>query len=263
MSDHILTNFSDGVFEIILNRPDKRNAIRVQMLQAIAAAVIEAERIDDARVIVLKGEGDNFSAGIDLMAMGGMPELLGDDWRKMGYEVTRMWQTTISRIQESTLPAIALLKSYTLGAGLELALGCDMRIAADNTTISLEEARLGMIPDAGGTTRLTQLVGVARAKELIFTGKRIDADTALQWGLVNDVVPLDDLEAKGHAMAEEIIKCAPMAISAAKRTINAIVGSEDGLKHEMIEQYRLFHSEDIMEGMQAAMQRRPANWVGR
>ncbi len=263
MTQDIRTEHADGIFEIILNRPKKRNALRVQMLAAIAQAIEEAEALPDVRVVILRGEGKNFSVGLDFETMGGMPEMMGEDWRHKGHAATRAWQLPIQRLQDSPLPTIALLHSYTLGAGFELALGCDLRIAADYTIISLEEAKLGIIPDAGGTTRLTHLVGAARAKELIFTGRRIDADIAQAWGLVNQVVPKEDLQEAGRKLAQEIMGCAPLAVAAAKRAINDIEGASGGLYHEMVEQYPLFHTQDVQEGVQSVMERRPANWQGR
>jgi len=261
--EHILTQQDGHIFEIILNRPDKRNAIRVQMLQGIAEAVMLAEQTPDVRVIIVRGEGGCFSAGIDLLSMGGAPEALNGDWQKHVHTITRMWQDSIYRLHQSPLPTIALLHSYTLGGGLEIALGCDLRIAADDAILSLEEARLGLIPDAGGTTHLTRLLGAARAKELIFTGRRIDAGTAERWGLVNQVVPRADLPAAGRKLADEIAQSAPLAIAAAKRTINAIEPTAEPFYLEMREQYALLHSQDVGEGMQAALERRPPQWKGR
>ncbi|NJL93228.1 MAG: enoyl-CoA hydratase/isomerase family protein [Anaerolineae bacterium] len=186
--EYVLTQQRGTIFEIILNRPDKRNALTVQMLQAVAQACATAERTPGVRAIVLRGEGKGFCAGADLASMGGMPEALGDDWRGQGYTATRMWQENIHRLQLSPLPTLALVHGYTLSGGLELALGCDLRIAAEDTLLGLEEAQLGIIADAGGTTRLTTLIGPSRAKELLFTGRRIDAITAERWGLVNQVV---------------------------------------------------------------------------
>lgn len=260
---YIYTEQKDHIFEIVLNRPDKRNAFVVQMLQEMALAVQEAEQKTDARVIIVRGEGTCFSAGIDLMAMGGFPEALGENWRDHMYEVTRIYQAPMNRLQQSTLPTIALLHHYAIGGGFEIALGCDLRIAADDAIISLEEARLGIIPDGGGTVRLTQLVGASRAKELIFTARRIDAATAADWGLVNAVTTPDNLLEKGYELANEIAACAPLAIAAAKRTINAIESDAEGLNLEMLEQFHLFQSDDMLEGMQAGIERRQAAWKGR
>jgi len=256
----IATQQRDHIFEIVLTRPEKRNAIRLQMLQAIAQAVAEAEQQPDVRVIVLRGAGKNFSTGLDIESMGGMPEAMGDDWLQHSHEVTRLWQAAIRRLGTSRLPSIALLRSYTLGVGLELALACDLRIAAEGAVLSLEEARLGLIPDVGGTTHLMRLVGPARARELIFTGRRIDAATAAEWGLVNQVVPVDELISSGDALAGEIAACAPLAVSAAKRIIHALEDADSGLHMEMVEQTPLFHSEDFREGIQAVLERRPPNW---
>jgi enoyl-CoA hydratase/carnithine racemase len=259
----ITTQQRDHIFDITLNRPEKRNAVVIQMLQAVEQAVAEAEHLPGVRVIVLRGEGKNFSTGLDVTGMGGMQDLMGDDWQQHGHEVTRIWQSCIRRLGNSSLPSIALLHSYTLGVGLELALACDFRIAADYTVLSLEEARLGLIPDVGGTTNLMRLVGPARARELILTGRRIDAPTAEQWGLVNQVVPADDLIEAGDKLAGEIVACAPLAISAAKRVMHALEDVESGLHLEMVEQNPLFASEDFLEGIQAAIERRSPNWKGR
>jgi enoyl-CoA hydratase/carnithine racemase len=259
----VLTRCENGIFEIILNRPDKQNAFLIQMLQTIAEWVAQAETTEGVRVIILRGEGKSFCAGIDLLSMGGFPELLGEDWRDRLHEATRIYQSAIHRLQQSTLPTIALLRGFTLGGGLEIALGCDFRIAGDNTILSLEEAKLGMIPDGGGTARLTKLIGASRAKELIFTGRRIDAETAERWGLVNQVVQRDDLLSAGYKMAEDIMRCAPLALAAAKRIINAVEAVEEGFYHEMIEQYHLFRTEDLGEGIQAVLERRGARWQKR
>ena len=264
MTDNwILTQLKGPIFEITLNRADKRNSLHAQLLSALADAVGEAEKHPEARLIVLRGEGKAFSTGLDLLAIGGSVEMFGPDWMENPHVVTRHWQRTISRLAESPLPTVALMHGYCLGAGLELALACDFRYAAEGTIMSLEEARLGIIPDAGGTTRLLSLIGVARAKELIFTGKRIDTATAERWGLVHYVMPKADLENAAAALAEQIAACAPLAVAAAKRVIQGIMDEATGLHLEAIEQAPLFKTHDIQEGMQAAIERRPAVWKRR
>lgn len=259
----ILTKPKGPIFEITLNRPDKRNAIHAQLLSELADAVAEAEKHPDARLIVLRGAGKAFSAGLDLMAMGGNVEMFGPDWIEHPHLITRHWQRTISRLTESTLPTIALIHGYCLGAGLELALACDFRYAAEDSKLSLEETRLGLIPDAGGTTRLVGLIGLARAKEMIFTAKRIDTTTAERWGLVHYVMPEADLENAAAALAEQIAGCAPLAVAAAKRVIQGIADEATGLQLEAIEQAPLFKTRDLQEGVQAAIERRPAEWKRR
>jgi enoyl-CoA hydratase/carnithine racemase len=144
-----------------------------------------------------------------------------------------------------------------MGMGLELALACDIRIASDDTKFSLPETTLGLIPDVGGTTRLTRLIGPARAKELIFTGRIFDAVFAEGWGIVNYVVSPDQLQAKGEELAAEISKAAPLAVGAAKRIIDGLSDIERGLTLEAWAQHQLLNTEDFAEGMSAFMRRSP------
>lgn len=258
----VLTEQHNTLFEIRLNRPDKRNAIQVELLTALADAVATAEKLPEVRLIVIRGEGKAFCAGLDLMAMGGNVERFGADWLRRPHEVSGYWQHALNRLVESPLPSLALIHGYCLGGGLEIALACDFRYAADDAILSLEETRLGIIPDVGGTTRLTQLIGVARAKEMILTGRRIDANLAAQWGLVNRVIAFDGLDTAAQSLAEEISGCAPLAVAAAKRVIQGVLKEYEGLHLERVEQAPLFHSRDIQEGMQAALERRKPQWRG-
>ena len=129
--------------------------------------------------------------------------------------------------------------------------------------MSLEETRLGLIPDVGGTTRLTQLIGLSRAKSMILTGRRIDAVTAEKWGLINEIVSQENHDSAAQSLAEEIVGCAPLAVAGAKRVIKAVVDESIGLQLEQIEQAPLFLTEDLQEGIQAAIQRRPPQWKRR
>lgn len=259
----ILSEQKGHIFEITLNRPEKRNAIQVQLLHDLADCVDEAQSLDGVRLIVLRGAGKAFSAGLDVNAMGGILDVFGSNWLEHMHQVTRYWQSALNRVRESGIPTLVLIHGYCLGLGLEISLACDFRYVVDDATLSLEETRLGIIPDVGGTTRLTQLVGVSRAKELILTGRRIDAATAEKWGLVNKVMPVDQLEAAAVALADEIAGCAPLAVSAAKRIIHGIVDEGIGLQLERIEQAPLFKTEDMQEGMQAVMERRSPQWKRR
>jgi enoyl-CoA hydratase/carnithine racemase len=146
---------------------------------------------------------------------------------------------------------------------MELALACDIRIAAEGTLLGLPETRLGIIPDVGGTTRLTRLVGPARAKELIFTGRQFDAALAEQWGIVNYVVAPDVLAAKGNELAAEICQAAPLAVGMAKRVIDGLADIDRGLLLEGWAQSQLFSSEDFLEGTQSFLMRRPPNFKGK
>ncbi|HOU41376.1 MAG TPA: enoyl-CoA hydratase-related protein, partial [Promineifilum sp.] len=176
---------------------------------------------------------------------------------------TDEFQSVLTRLERLELPTIALLHGHCLGLALELALACDLRLAAEGTLLGLPETLLGMIPDVGGTTRLTRLVGPARAKELIFTGRRIDATTAERWGFVNAVVAPDELSARGEALAAEIATAAPLAVGMAKRVIDGLADIDRGLLLEGWAQSQLFSSEDFMEGAQAFMLRRRPDFKGR
>ena len=192
MSQLILTERNDDVFRITLNRPDKRNAINDEMMEALAAAFdqAEAEFNSGARVALLRAEGRAFSSGIDLEQFGTLDEGL----RGNLFPFTARYQSVLNKVERSSLPVICVMQGYCLGLALELALACDFRIAAARAKLGLPETRLGIIPDVGGTVRLVNLVGPARAKDLILTGRNIDSAEALNWGLVDRVFERSDLE---------------------------------------------------------------------
>ena len=245
----VLTQHRDTIFEIILNRPEKLNAINQEMLDQFDVAVATANRTTDIRTVLIRGAGKSFSAGIDPELLTNLATMYGPDWKTRTRAVTAGVQGVFNRLEQLELPTICLMQGFCLGMALELALACDIRIATNKTVLSLPETRLGLIPDVGGTTRLTRLVGPARAKELIFTGRRFRASLAERWGIVNDVVPPDELLAAGEKMAAEIAKAAPLAVNMAKHVINGLADLERGLMLEGWAQSRLFNSEDFEEAM--------------
>jgi enoyl-CoA hydratase/carnithine racemase len=259
----ILTEQRDTLFEIVLNRPEKRNAINMEMFQQFEEAVKLANRTPDIRAVLIRGEGSVFSAGIDVSSFMTMSDAYGPNWQQRMRSITDDFQRVLNRLERLELPTITLLHGYCLGLAMELALACDIRIAAEGLMMGLPESRLGMIPDVGGTTRLTRLVGPGRAKELIFTGRQIDASTADKWGIVNDVVPAGDLLSRGEALAAEISQAAPLAVGMAKRVIDGLSDIDRGLMLEGWAQSQLFSSEDFMEGIQAFMMRRPPDFKGK
>jgi len=253
----------DTLVEIIINRPEKRNAINWSMMEDLSAAIDSVEKIKGARAVLLRGEGTGFSAGIDLMGFSDLIERFGENWRDNLFPLTAAYQAVVNKFERCSLPVIALLHGYCLGLGFELALACDFRIAAEGTKIGLPETRLGMIPDVGGTTRLTRLVGPARAKEWIMTGRNIDLNDAERWGLVNYVVPTDELMSKGENLAAEIAQSAPLAVSYTKRVIDGIGDLERGLSLEAWAQSVLMRSEDFTNGIQAMLMKQPVEWRGK
>lgn len=263
MDDLVLTRQRDAIFEIILNRPDKRNAINVELFTQFDTAVQQANRTPGLRVVFIRGEGKAFSAGIDVSSLLGMADRYGPHWQTRMRAITDDFQRVLTRLERLELPTIALLHGYCLGLAMELALACDIRLAAAGTTMGLPETRLGMIPDVGGTTRLVRLVGPARAKEIIFTGRQFDVTTAVQWGIVNDVLPPESLAAKAEELAAEICQSAPLAVGMAKRVIDGLSDIDRGLMLEGWAQSQLFHTEDFMEGAQSFLMKRPPAWKGK
>ncbi len=263
MSDLVLTQQQDSIFEIILNRPDKRNAINMELFTAFDTAVTQANRTPGIRAVFIRGAGKAFSAGIDVSNLLRLAEEYGPHWQQRMRRVTEDYQGVLTRLERLEMPTIALLHGHCLGLAMELALACDLRIAAEGTKLGLPESRLGLIPDVGGTTRLTRLVGPARAKELIFTGRHINAAQAEQWGLVNYVVAADNLLAKGAELAEEINLAAPLAVGMAKRVIDGLADVDRGLLLESWAQSQLVNSEDFMEGAQSFLMRRKPEFKGK
>ncbi len=263
MSALVLVQRREDRVEIVLNRPEKRNAINWQIMTELDAAISEVEKMDGIRVVLLRGEGAAFSAGIDLLAFQNTNEQFGERWRENLFPLTQAYQAVLNKVERCSLPIIALLHGHCLGLGFELALACDFRIVAEGTKMGLPEARLGMIPDVGGTTRLTRLVGPARAKELVMTGRNLDLACAERWGVVNALVAPEELLAKGEALASEIAASAPLAVSYAKRIIDGMTDRERGLQLEAWAQSHLLRTEDFEIGMQAMFTKQPPQWKGK
>ena len=263
MSELVLTKQRDNIFEIILNRPDKRNAMNTALIEELDTAVQTANRTPGIRTVILRGEGKAFSAGIDVSNLLGLAQKYGPHWQQRMRGITDDFQAVHTRLERLEVPTIALLHGYCLGLAMELALACDIRIAAEGTQMGLPETRLGIIPDVGGTTRLTRLVGPARAKELIFTGRHFDMAYAERWGIVNYVVPEEQLMSKAEELAAEINQAAPLAVGMAKRVIDGLSDIDRGLMLEGWAQSQLMSSEDFLEGAQSFMMKRPPQFKGK
>jgi enoyl-CoA hydratase/carnithine racemase len=262
MNDLVKTEQRGTIFEILLNRPEKRNAISLELYDALGGAIDEAGRADGVRAVLIRGQGKVFSSGIDLSAFLMFGDKYGPRWQQKMRNITADFQAVLNRLEQLELPTIVLLHGYCLGLAMELALACDIRIAAEGTILGLPETRLGIIPDVGGTTRLTRLLGPGRAKELIFTGRQIDAAAAEQWGIVNHVVPAESLMAKGEELAAEIEAAAPLAVGMAKRVIDGLSDLDRGLTLEAWAQSQLIGSDDFSEAIQAFMTKRPPEFKG-
>ncbi len=263
MAELVKTESRGLVFEIVLNRPEKRNAIDGELWAAFGEAVRLACRAAGARAVLIRGAGKGFSAGIDVSSFMQLPGQYGDDWLHCMRTITDDFQRTLTSLERLELPTIALIHGHCLGLGMELALACDFRIAAAGARLGLPESRLGLIPDVGGTTRLTRLVGPARAKELIMTGRQIDAELAASWGIVNRVVPADELQKAGRELVAELAQAAPLAVGMAKRVIDGLADIDRGLLIEGWAQSQLVSSQDFTEGIQSFIQKRPPEFLGK
>ncbi len=245
---------------ITINRPERRNAIDPQTSQDLFNAFTAFKEDDGLWLAVLTGAGDQaFSAGADLVAMS---QAFAGGGGMSGYQAPF---GGITRGFECWKPIIAAINGYCLAGGLELALACDVRIAVDSATFGLPEPKRAIIPAAGGTQRLPRFVPLAFAMELLLSGERFDAQTALRFGLVSRVVPAAQLMATVEEVAAKILECGPLAVRAIKQA--ALQGREmsleDGLKLESQLAGQVFRSEDAREGPTAFAQKRPPEYKGR
>lgn len=262
MEDLIKTQRNGAVFEVVLNRPDKRNAINDAMMDAISEAFdcAESEFNAGARVVIVRAAGRVFSSGIDLSQFQALDEGL----RRNLFPFTARYQAVLNKIERSSLPVICVMQGYCLGMALELALACDFRIATARAKLALPEARLGIIPDVGGTVRLVNLVGPARAKDLILTGRNIDAGQALEWGLLDAVYSKEELDAGLAELVANLSASAPLAVSYAKRAINDICDHARGLQIEAWAQAQLFRTDDFRKAVGAMIDKSyPIDWEGK
>jgi 2,4-dienoyl-CoA reductase (NADPH2) len=269
MTDTVQVEIKAPVATITLNKPDRLNALDVQMWDAIGQAAEAVDAARDVRVAILRGAGGAFCAGLDVKAGSTLSGLGVDDTAALALPAIRRHlahlQSCFSRLESCRVPVIAAIERVCIGGGLELALCCDIRIAAEGTIFSIPEVRLGIVPDMGGTQRLPRTIGIGPAKELIYSGRRIDAAAALRLGLVNALYPAGDLHARVAELAAEIAANAPLAVQAAKRSIDAGYwrDRDAGLQLEAAEAAGPLLSEDRKEGMRAAARRQPADFRGR
>jgi len=270
MSEEVVKARVEGeIAYLTLNRPEKRNAINGQVLRAIPEALAKADQ-PGVRAIILYGEGPVFSAGIDFTSFVGEGGILGGSGeRRADPSRFRFFigesQAALSRLESTEKPIIGALHGYVGGLGLELALACDARVAAAGTRLGMPEVRIGLIPDVGGTTRLTRTVGYAWAKDLIMTARMIDAEEALRIGLVNRVVEPGGHLAAAEQLAREIARNAPLAVGLAKRVIDRGHGLDKMtfMELEALAQSSLLVTEDFAEGAQALAGRRDPKFKGR
>jgi len=251
---HVKRDDERGVATITLDVPDKLNRVSMAARDQLATVFEELGREEAVRVVVLRGAGRAFTAGGDIAGfLRAEPET-----------VSRLaWN--VAAAERCPKPVIAALHGFAFGVGLELALACDFRIAAEGTEVALPEIKLGMIPGSGGTQRLARLIGLGRAKDLIMRGRRLGSEEALGLGLVTEVVPEGELDAAVDRLVEELLALSPLALAMAKRVLNHAYDGPLGLGLEVegLAYGLLRTTEDFREGVKAFGEKRPPKFQGR
>jgi enoyl-CoA hydratase/carnithine racemase len=256
----LLDRPADGVLRLTISNPAKRNALDHAILDAIAAALHD---LGDARTVLLTGAAGMFSSGYDI---GDIPDdVFAEEAERL---VAHPFAAAIEGLQACEIPTVAALPGHTIGGGLELALACDLRVAADGILLGMPPAKLGLVYSHTGLRRFLEAIGAPRTRELFLTARNIDARTALSWGLVNDVVGGADLEDAALDLAEDIAANAPLSVRGNKRAIRELLAAEGALdpeiERELVElREASFHSDDLREGVRAFGEKRPARWKGR
>ena len=249
----------NGIRTVTINRPDKLNALNAATLDALDAAFADAAADHSVRVVVLTGAGPKaFVAGADIAEMNRLSPVQGRDFSLRG---TRMMR----RVEKLNKPVIAMINGFALGGGLELAMCCHLRIAADSAKLGQPEINLGLIPGFGGSQRLLRLCGRAATLELCLTGAPINAERALQLGIVNRVVPAAELEAETTKLATQLANAAPLALRGMIDCVNvgSECGIEEGLEYESAQFGLMFATDDMREGTGAFLEKRKPGFHGR
>lgn len=254
----LLTALEHGIFTITINRPDKLNALNSTVMHELGQAMQEVYSNNDIQSVIITGAGPKaFVAGADISEFTGLSAEEGKALAKRGHDL-------FFTIERSPKPVVACVNGFALGGGCELAMSCHFRIAADNAKFGQPEVNLGIIPGYGGTQRLTQLIGKGRALELILSAGMIDAQAALQYGLVNYVVPAADLLSKAAAILTVINSKAPLALAAAIASVNAVFNEkQDGFAEEINAFGQCFTTADMKEGTTAFLEKRKAVFTGK
>lgn len=250
------TRSEGDVATITLRRPAKRNALTPEMLAQLAGCVAGLAR-SDARVVLVRAEGDRaFCVGADITRFAGLTSVEMLDWTARGHQV-------LDALAALPQPTVAVLHSHAFGGGLELALACDLRVMTLDATVALPEVGLGTVPGWGGTERLTELVGRARAKDVVLGRRTVDAATALAWGLVSEVATAQTLDTVVDALTARLCAGAPVAVRLAKTIIDA---AADGAPARVLEQLAAAvtsATDDLAEGVNAFRTRSDARFTGR
>jgi len=256
----VLVEDRGSVRHLVLNRPEKRNALNGEAIRELGAAIEAAAADDSVRVVVVRGEGAVFSSGMDLNDLRQLAES-PENLRAYRRPILNWWNL----LEEMPKPTICQIHGAALGGAFELALACDFRTMAEDAVAGIMEVRVGLLPDVGGCSRLPAVVGLGNAKELIMTGKVIDGREAHRIGFANRIAPAAELAAVTDALANELLACAPRAVGLAKRVMDAAAKPALALtlEQEVAAQETLASSEDFAEGASAFFEKRDPDFAGR
>ncbi|MBM3717786.1 MAG: enoyl-CoA hydratase/isomerase family protein [Actinobacteria bacterium] len=265
--DEVLLEVSDRIGTLTLNAPGRMNTISSEMLRLLSERLLEADRDPDVRCIIMTGAGKAFCAGLDMGAMSGRGESLGvldGGGDSMAAEID-MREVPPVVLHNIDTPVICALNGGAAGYGLDIALGCDIRIASETAKLAPGFAKRGILPESGGTWLLPRMVGYAKAAEISFVGRTLSAQESLELGLVNHVVPADQLMDRAREMAGEIAANAPLAVRAIKRMMRAAETEtfEQNIHHVFLQLLPLFRTRDFREGVAAFIEKRPPDFIGR
>jgi enoyl-CoA hydratase/carnithine racemase len=249
-----------AVRHVVLNRPEKRNALNDELIEGLRDAITAAAADDAVKCVVVRGAGPMFSSGMDFAGLGA---LAADPSRLRAFR--RPVLETWNLLEEMTKPTIAQIHGACIGGAMELVLACDLRTMAADAIIGMPETRVGLIPDVGGSSRLPAVVGLGRAKELVMASKLIDGTEAERIGLVNRVAPAEALDAATDALVAELLACAPVAVGHAKRVLDAAAkpALAATLEHEVTVQALCAQTEDFAEATRAFAEKRQPEFSGR
>lgn len=258
MYSTLLTSLENNIFTITINRPDKLNALNKDVFADLNKALDEVYSNPDIRSVIITGSGPKaFVAGADISEFSGLSV-------EAGKELARAGQNTFFRIENSPKPIVACVNGFALGGGCELAMSCHFRIASGNAKFGQPEVNLGLVPGYGGTQRLVQLIGKGRAMELLVSAGMLDAATALQYGLVNYVVPQEELLTKAKTILEQVNTKAPIAVGKCMEAANAVFDeTRNGYEVEIAAFGHCFGTDDRKEGTAAFLEKRKAVFTGK
>lgn len=255
--NNILYREENGIAIITINRPDKLNALNQETLAELKDIFIELKSAAGIKGVIITGSGEKaFIAGADISEFQGLNIDQAETLAMRGHHL-------LNAIEHMHVPVIAAVNGFALGGGCELALACHIRIASENAKMGLPEVSLGLIPGYGGTQRLTQTIGKGRALEMIMTGDMINAATALDYGLVNRVVPIAELMPTAIGLLEKIGTRGPVAVQKAIECVRACLAKDiDGFQYEINAFAELFHTKDVVEGTKAFLEKRKPDFKG-